>query len=508
MYRILIIDDEADIRKGLGRFLEKNATDYTVVATCEDGEEALALSWEMLPDVIITDINMPNMDGLEYLEAIKEVLPSVQTLVISGYDKFEYAVSCLHLGVREYLLKPVNTDQLLEILAQIKKELDEQNALWKRVPKEKKTSGALTRAVRNVYLGEETKEALEEGEYLAAVMSGEADLSEVFERLQMKLLGMGEVAEVAKLEQGRLLVFSVPKPYQNQGFLHITRILTMVHNYFRREEQKRVFFFLGGIVKNSSELARSMEEAKTCARSMFLGESVAVTSYQERMAQLEQEYEHWPKESLRRMVLAAECGNEQESQAAFLEWSSRLSDGKIADAQMVRALFLTAGFQAVLDLSDQGHGVTGSVWQEYQNQLETAKSMEETYQSLIKLCQQLRQKRENQRKPRLKEQVDAMIMQHLDDSEFSLNDVAARLFLSPNYLRALWKQEMGVRFTEYLTNLRMERAKILLKGQSMKISDVAELVGYRDSRYFSSSFRRLYHMSPGEYQSQEKEREL
>lgn len=146
---------------------------------------------------------------------------------------------------------------------------------------------------------------------------------------------------------------------------------------------------------------------------------------------------------------------------------------------------------------------------EYEDRLSGAESPDELYGFFTEFLDALERKcqEKDNRNHRVRERAQPIIQAHLSDSDFCLDDVAVKLFLSPNYLRALWKRETGMTSTEYITELRMERARILLKGKDRKIGDVAEQVGYRDSRYFSSSFKKLYHMSPGEYQNQESRRD-
>lgn len=113
MYRLLIADDEESIREGVADFVRQNCPEWDVAALARDGREALALAREILPDAVLTDITMPHMNGLEFLESLSDLLPEAKLLVLSGYDQFEYAVQALRLGVSDYLLKPLDTAKLV-----------------------------------------------------------------------------------------------------------------------------------------------------------------------------------------------------------------------------------------------------------------------------------------------------------------------------------------------------------------------------------------------------------
>ena len=112
MFQILIADDEPNIREGVRQFITRRCPEWQVVGAARDGKEALAMAERFLPDCIMTDITMPHVNGLEFLEKIKEELPDAKLLILSGYDDFEYAVQGMRLGVSDYLLKPLDTELL------------------------------------------------------------------------------------------------------------------------------------------------------------------------------------------------------------------------------------------------------------------------------------------------------------------------------------------------------------------------------------------------------------
>ncbi|MFQ9680429.1 MAG: response regulator [Ruthenibacterium lactatiformans] len=133
MYRLLIADDEESIREGVADFVRQNCPEWDVAALARDGREALALAREILPDAVLTDITMPHMNGLEFLESLSDLLPEAKLLVLSGYDQFEYAVQALRLGVSDYLLKPLDTAKLVSALSRFAAELDAQALRWAQI---------------------------------------------------------------------------------------------------------------------------------------------------------------------------------------------------------------------------------------------------------------------------------------------------------------------------------------------------------------------------------------
>ena len=127
-YKILLVDDELEIRDGMIQKLDWHQLGYDVAAAAENGVEALEKADQVQPDVIMTDIRMPFMDGLEFIEKVIERLPAVKIIVFSGFDDFEYAQKAINLGVEEYILKPISAKQLEESLIKLKKKMDEELA--------------------------------------------------------------------------------------------------------------------------------------------------------------------------------------------------------------------------------------------------------------------------------------------------------------------------------------------------------------------------------------------
>lgn len=126
MYKIMIVDDEEEVRLGIIKKMDWKSFDFVVVGDAENGQEALEKAEKLEPDVIMTDIRMPFMDGLELGNKLVEILPSTKIIVFSGYDDFEYAKQAIKINVIEYLLKPINSAQLAEVLRNLKVRLDKE----------------------------------------------------------------------------------------------------------------------------------------------------------------------------------------------------------------------------------------------------------------------------------------------------------------------------------------------------------------------------------------------
>lgn len=127
-YRVLLVDDEEEIRAGISRKIDWDSLGFTLAGEADNGEEALELAELVRPDVVLTDIKMPFMDGLELCRRLKRVLPAAKTVVFSGFDDFEYARKAVGMGVSEYIMKPINAQEMSGVLLRLKDQLDQQQA--------------------------------------------------------------------------------------------------------------------------------------------------------------------------------------------------------------------------------------------------------------------------------------------------------------------------------------------------------------------------------------------
>ena len=125
-YRVLLADDEEEIRAGISRKIDWSSLGFALVGEAENGQEALELAEQLRPDVVLTDIKMPFMDGLELCRRLKQSLPAAKLVVFSGFDDFEYARQAIGMDVSEYILKPINAPELMDVLNKLKDQLDRQ----------------------------------------------------------------------------------------------------------------------------------------------------------------------------------------------------------------------------------------------------------------------------------------------------------------------------------------------------------------------------------------------
>lgn len=497
--------------------MRRSCPAWEVAALAHDGREALALARETLPDAVLTDIMMPHLNGLEFLESLSDILPEAKLLVLSGYDQFEYAVQALRLGVGDYLLKPLDTGRLVAALDRFAAELDAQTLRWAQA--EELRAG--TQRINALELQNYFSAALlgEELPALSAASEGFADPAGIYccvlcegldERrdlleplLEQRLYG---AARTVLLRVGvptrQAIVVCAPCAREAGLFLTLSHALTSIAVFCKRTEGLNGRFFVGGATHTPEKLRISYQQCLQALAYAFPEQAAPVTSYEDVLASKLLPCPELPVQLARDIPTAVWCQNREafaQNCAALFRW---FAQQQICDADFLRMCVLRLCY-AILEKPAEDLPMSYYEFTNFQQEIMGAASLEELracFENFVSL-RWLRRPDEKPPRRTLSERVDALIEAHLSDIEFSLDDVAGALYISPNYLRQLFKQETGQTFTEYLTARRMCYAKVLLGNPDARVYDVAEQAGYADSRYFSVCFKKMFHMTPSEYQA-------
>lgn len=501
MYRLLIADDEESIREGVADFVRQNCPEWDVAALARDGREALALAREILPDAVLTDITMPHMNGLEFLESLSDLLPEAKLLVLSGYDQFEYAVQALRLGVSDYLLKPLDTAKLVSALSRFAAELDAQALRWAQIETlrtntQKTNELELQSYFRAALLGEELPAlsaanavfAQEGTSYCCVLCDGLDAQRALLERvLEQRLYG---AVRTVLLRLGtpprQAVVFCAPRTARAGLFLTLSHALTSIAVSCKRAQALDVHFFVGCIAETPAKLELSYRQS-TQARAY---------AFPEQAAPLPPTRMFWPesfcrvRSRRRSSFVTSPPRYSAGSRAAFVQNCEALFawfvEREIRDATFIRMCVLRLCY-SILKKPASDMPMSYYEFTNFQQEIMAAASMEELRACFENFVSLYWLRRQGEKPPRriLTERVSEVVQAHISDIDFSLDDVAAALFISPNYLRQLFKQETGQTFTEFLTAQRMQHAHMLLGNPQTKVCDVAEQAGYADSRDFS-----------------------
>lgn len=523
MIKVVIADDETRICRLVQVLADWESLGMEVVGTAENGLEALELIKAFLPDILITDIRMPGCDGLELIRQAKEIRKELEIIIISGYAHFEYAQSAIQYGVGNYLLKPIKQNELMETLQMMKerlhkrlaeeegKALSRQNSLRDR----KSLRNSLIRELLSDHPAALSCEILRESYYIdicGGVLQGfliktDCDAKKIkssaLDILQGKISEEFETVLEGVCEE-RILCF---QEYTGYGILIYQEdkrpeVRKRMREWLNRLDAKKRLF---GEVEFSLALGRAVQEPELLSASM----DEAKRAVQERLL-----------EGTGRMFEAAQTGNARESQSllnqytkavdnaietfdgqALLEACRMLSKAaetsELSGADMVelvcRASWFLMSKMAVQDAE--------KVQKDFVKRCEQCSSVKRLFELLQKEQERLFEEQEEMRQSEAARPVrlaKQYVMQHYKE-QITLEDICELVGFSSSYFSVLFKKETGEGFAKYLTRVRMEEAKTLLRETNMPVAEICEAVGYNDRKHFTQTFHKMSGLNPADY---------
>jgi two-component system, response regulator YesN len=538
MYRILIADDEAYIRDLVAKNINQSELGMEVVGCAEDGKEAIDMVKELQPDILITDICMPILSGIELITAVKESGVNVKTVIISGYDDFKYAKSALELGVTNYLLKPFLPDELYEVLGKIKDELENKATLLRNMTElqnqfEDNVLYIQERFIKNL-LQKKTEggNLIQEGKTIRLDLEGNFYCSGILKIQSDSLNNKWNFSNQNVVEEFLIIIKDeyFDKNIKTYAVSFHDNQLTMIfcsthtdlfefysgiRNSFEKMNQSLQKYYnmqlictLGKIYSKVEHLSSSYQEALSVIK-YILPEDKCVIHYDEAkqmrdLIQKEVDIKK-PHELKEDLILNIKLARKDKA-FILLEKILKYYEGLYVTNQEFAGMSI---FELVFSIETSlvETGETSNIWQDnemkqyFKNQIlcGTLLDTKHLLQSYInRKCDEFSKIIINQ-SDKLIYDIKTLINHNLSNEEFNLENASAQLFFSPNYVRQLFKQKTGEGFTEYLIRKRMEKAKELLKDPLYKIQDISEITGYSNQRYFSSCFKKYYGCTPTEY---------
>lgn len=521
VYKVLLVEDEIVAREGIRDNVEWKSAGFEFCGEAPDGEIALPLIEATQPDVLLTDIKMPFMDGLQLTKIVREHMPWVKVVILSGHDEFQYAQAALKLGVTEYLLKPISAQELEAVLRKISASLEEERVERESLKRLKE------QAENNLLL-------LREKFLLRLIMGGESSLAAVE---QSEQLGLNIIARCYQIILIKIEPPDGAQPLNYQEYQQIERLVNeVVHHYPNVLLAKKDMEELALIVKGDNpeqleiegpligEHVKAEVEAQTGHR-VFIG----LGSIQQRLGELHHSFSealakvkgatkeaHLPFtiseidqiEMLKLEQSALEnylkCGIAEDFDEFFDNYIQPLGEAALRSYLVKHYIFMDIVLTAAQFVSDLGGKVEEVIpgIQEVEKVLENVTTLEQIREETRKIFTDALNFRNSQvRSERaiIIHQAKAYINSHFTDPDLSLDEVATHVNLSPNHFSAVFRHECGETFREYLTRNRIERAKELLRMTNLKCSEVGYRSGYNDPHYFSYIFRKNTDMTPQQY---------
>lgn len=499
--RILIVEDEVKIRTGMSKLISEH-TEHTVVGEARNGKEGLELIRSLRPELVISDIRMPVMGGLEMLEEVKRLGIRCHFIVLSGYSEFEYAQKALRYGVDDYLLKPLAPEDVTSLLDRIQDRISEETQLSAQ-----STEGLLRELILGIRTGTQRdyetlrkEAALSETEpcFLAAGCLRDVGTA-YFDAIEERLARMKEL-------------------YPEYTFLCTTlentrEVFCLIQGQTTEEElcmllQRRLYRGMSAEdmpvwTMQKLESPQKLGEAGATLRDRYIygmvfGYHSLIT---EEMIESFKEKPYQYPAQLEGRIRASLCqGAEQNLQKdaeAFMDCVRRMGcnprDCRKAYEKLLACIENVCGEvnpEAARQIQnrDLAKAVSEAV---------TIGALERCLQKAVEIVLASKDRREDIRNYTIRRAIN-FIREHYMEN-ISLELLADHLEITPEYLSTLFNKEMGLNFTTFLKQFRISHAKRLLKGSDKKIYEIANEVGYNDPKYFNRVFKEEVGLSPGDY---------
>lgn len=539
--KVFLVEDEMVIRRGIKNSIDWEKEGYIFCGEASDGELAYPMIIKEKPDILITDIRMPFMDGLELCKLVKKELPNIKILILSGYDEFDYAKEAIRLGVTEYLLKPISSGKLLEAL----------NGVSESIHREKEDKDLVRKYMEE--MRENTEH--EKQKFFEQMIAGNLSMADALEtgkkyemnlsagmynlllfrftlgeenRKSGELLGEAEYA-IEKLTERLEYVFEFQRGVEGWAFLLMAdneeqmseRVKELSKDLEEIMKNYSTIAYFGGIgqpVARLRELEESFREAERALAARFTMELNRIISVEDiRMAQNvdtldDIEITSFGEIEKTRTMLEKFLNNGAEDEIdEFVDvYINELPEENLKSVLMRQYIIMDA-YIVMMSFCEKIEGIEGEMQaqsEELKNSMKTSQTLEEIknyIRMLLKKIIGVRDTISGRRYSDIIEIAKDQIRKTYMSDEISLNTIAAEVGMSPSYFSSIFSKEMGKTFVEYLTEIRMDRAKELLMCSSMKTSEIGYEVGYKDPHYFSYIFKKTQNCTPKEFRARGKE---
>lgn len=510
--RILIADDEELTRKGIISSIDWDSLGITQIDSADDGVNALSYAQKAAPDILLTDVRMPRMDGIELSKRLRELVSDCPIIFMSGYSDKEYLKAAINLKAVSYVEKPFTPDDITQALTEAvslvqKQQLQRESNQFFEQEASSKLALALTQAGGAVH--EQSELPFHHNQYFTTLIlsTGEqmlhmpdADRSALFAAIRKQLDGY-HMSELHTMKHTAYVILhlygSKKQPPQT-----LVRICKYIRDLLRNYAISQFHLVLGDTVKGDENIYISYNSAVLLLQSAFFtpyetilhpyeeGHSISVTYMNEFPTRLRDALSK--RDQAQALALCDELSDKLQNNRGLLPNQARdlyykllmvisnlQYDAKVSTASDASTISPLEKLNDCMNYSDVHQLLTKAV-NNYFTLLETAVTENSTL-FLIK----------------------DYISKNYSDSNLSIKDISDHVHLSSSYLCTVFKTETGQTLNQYLTNFRMEKAKQLLSDPRNKISEIAASVGYGDQNYFGKTFKKVVGLSPSEYREKE-----
>ena len=533
MEKVFLVEDEVVVREGIKKNIDWASNGLEFCGEARDGELAFPLIQKLRPDIVITDIKMPFMDGLTLSKLIKKELPETEIIILTGYEEFEYAKEAIKIGVLEYLTKPISSEDLL---IEVNKAADKVREKRKEQDLKEKYNSEMIENSR-----------MEKADLFQNLVSGKCSMSELLDMAEKTELDISAVwynlilfrAQSTKHAQDeysesyvdlekKLIVLC-----ESLGSIHFDRnldghailikadseeeleakqreLIEKVENMLQGYKHIAYFGGVGTSVNRMTSIAESFESAsRAFAHRYFVADNKFLYSKDSNSSVSASENDEFnirdvdiSRVDKSRIEEFLKVGSSDELQYFVEDFTENVGDHFMDSLMFRQYIVMDTYFRVVSFVESLSHS------RDEISSIDMQSGVLNSSESSIKYIEEILAQgialREATASNKYGEVVDrAMnyIKENYGEEELSLNTLASYVNMSPNHLSMIFSQQTGQTFIKYLTDYRINKAKELLRCTSKKSSEICEEVGYRDPHYFSYLFKKSVGVTPTQYRS-------
>lgn len=510
MTKLLIVDDEQIEREGLQAIIRKGFPELDI-AQAKNGKIAVELAGELRPDLILMDIKMPGMNGLEAIELIAAELPDTKFVMVTAYDTFDYARQAIKLGVKDYLLKPSKASEIVatvgKVLGQIAEERRSAETSKRQEDALRKVLPVIETDIVTQLLFDHVHEVhLDELLGLLGVSAGSEPfamtilLPEGSERLyaaireKARLAGGGWVGAMYGRHIPVIMFRDPARSYRSQALAVARELLSVAY----AEEAPTGggldgwFVGIGGVCESLDQIRQSYQEALIASSDPTV--PVKYRLYADTpslgIAREGLSAKQWERQFFDRVRLGQWEQIEADALELLRRCESERADLLLGQQRVLELLWLAS--RVLLEMGVETDTPLFSFQARDYRQLRAETSL------LLGRLRQAFEAHQERIKPDAIQQIKQYIYEHSHE-DISLEAIGKRVGLSPFYISKLFKEQLGVNYIDFLTECRIDKAKKLMGDPDRSLKEITFEVGYHDPNYFSKVFKKMCDVSPTEY---------
>lgn len=531
MYKVFLVDDETEFRHYIKENIQLSGTDFFVAGEAPDGEKALPLIKDLKPDIIITDVIMPFMDGFQLSHIIKKSMPWIKLIILSEHSEFEFVKEAINIGVTDYLLKSAEPCELMKSLNKAAMLIENEKKDKDSVEMLQKILDSNVSKLKDIFLNE--------------VSLGLVPATEIIEKCHFYNIDI-----IARYYLVMIIEMDMPKRGSvNNEYREFLEAETIIHNIidqrqdiitFKRQPKEVVLIIksdgnsdmessalnLANTIKYEVEsntshrltisigskrerfkgIAESLKDAEAIrnCKNIFAKNKILYTNDIKISFAAKRNFVNLDKVNI---LDCLKYGSKADMLKVIDEYTEKLEKNKISSFIYIYYLFMDIVIVASKFVTELG-GDIGDIVPEIKDLeymvscIDSLQDFKTTVEGILSRIFEFRDSRVENKYEIIIDKAKEYINNHFFESNISLETIANYVNISPSYFSSIFSQETGETFIDYLTKIRIKKAMELLKTTTQKCSEIGYSIGYNNPHYFSYLFKKIVGVTPKEFRSE------